>query len=539
MNKVAKNTLILMIITIISKVLGFIRELVLGGIYGTTFYSDAYIVAMNIPGTLFSLIGIALSTTFIPLYYENSKSIKESNKFVNNIFNITLILSAILALLVFVFANQVVKVFAIGFNGNTFKLTVEFTKIIIVGALFMGTSSIFISFLQAKENFTIPGLVGIPFNIIIIIAIILSSKISIYILPIGTVIAMLSRLLFQMPSLFKYGYRYKFTIGLKEDYIKKVIWLVGPVFIGVAVNQINTMIDRTLASTLLEGSISALNYANRLNSFVMGLFIMSIGTVIYPILSKLSANSDKESFIKTVYKSVNIVTLLVIPISVGAMVLATPIVSLLFERGAFDSRATDITAKALVFYSIGMVGFGLRDILGKVFYSLQDTKTPMINGVIAIGMNIILNLILVKFMGHAGLAFATSISAIICILILFKSLKKKIGYFGQDKILKTTFKSLIASILMGIITYVTYSILSRILVVGFIQKAISLFGSIAIGALVYGILVVILKVEEASMVINFAKKKIEDIRVCMCSFKAVVRKQMFLLNFKPTIVIVM
>lgn len=509
MNKVAKNTLILMIITIISKILGFIRELVLGGIYGTTFYSDAYIVAMNIPGTLFSLIGIALSTTFIPLYYENSKSIKESNKFVNNIFNITLILSAILALLVFVFANQVVKIFAIGFNGDTFKLTVEFTKIIIVGALFMGTSSIFTSFLQAKENFTVPGLVGIPFNIIIIIAIILSSKISIYILPIGTVIAMLSRLLFQMPSLFKYGYRYKFTIGLKEDYIKKVIWLVGPVFIGVAVNQINTMVDRTLASTLLEGSISALNYANRLNSFVMGLFIMSIGTVIYPILSKLSANSDKESFIKTVYKSVNIVTLLVIPISIGAMVLATPIVSLLFERGAFDSRATDITAKALVFYSIGMVGFGLRDILGKVFYSLQDTKTPMINGAIAIGMNIILNLILVKFMGHAGLAFATSISAIACIFILFKSLKKKIGYFGQDKILKTTFKSLIASILMGIITYVTYSILSSVLVVGFIQEAISLFGSIAIGALVYGILVVILKVEEASMVINFARKKLK------------------------------
>jgi putative peptidoglycan lipid II flippase len=464
---------------------------------------------MNIPGTLFSLIGIALSTTFIPLYYENSKSIKESNKFVNNIFNITLILSAILALLVFIFANQVVKIFAIGFNGDTFKLTVEFTKIIIVGALFMGTSSIFTSFLQAKENFTIPGLVGIPFNIIIIIAIILSSKISIYILPIGTVIAMLSRLLFQMPSLFKYGYRYKFTIGLKEDYIKKVIWLVGPVFIGVAVNQINTMVDRTLASTLLEGSISALNYANRLNSFVMGLFIMSIGTVIYPILSKLSANSDKESFIKTVYKSVNIVTLLVIPISIGAMVLATPIVSLLFERGAFDSRATDITAKALVFYSIGMVGFGLRDILGKVFYSLQDTKTPMINGAIAIGMNIILNLILVKFMGHAGLAFATSISAIACIFILFKSLKKKIGYFGQDKILKTTLKSLIASILMGIITYVTYSILSSVLVVGFIQQAISLFGSIAIGALVYGILVVILKVEEASMVINFARKKLK------------------------------
>lgn len=508
MNKVAKTTLMLMIITIISKILGFARELVLGGIYGTTFYSDAYIVAMNIPGTLFSLIGIALATTFIPLYYENNKSIKESNKFVNNIFNITLILSGVLVLLVLLFTDQVVKIFAMGFDGYTFKLTVEFTRIMIFGALFMGTSSIITSFLQAKENFMIPGLVGIPFNIIIIIVIILSLKINIYILPIGTVIAMASRLVFQIPSARRYGYKYKFEIGLKEDYIKKVIWLVGPVFIGVAVNQINTMVDRTLASTLLEGSISALNYANRLNSFVMGLFIASIGTAIYPALSKMSSDSNKESFTKTVYKSVNSVILLVIPISVGAMVLATPIVSLLFERGAFDANATKTTASALIFYSIGMVGFGLRDILGKVFYSLQDTKTPMINGAMAMGMNIILNLILVKFMGHAGLAFATSLSAIICILILFRSLKKKIGYFGQDKIIKTTIKSMIASILMGITTYVIYSMLSGMLGIGTIQKAISLFGSIGIGALTYGVLIVILKIEEVSMIIDFAKKKL-------------------------------
>ena len=508
MRKIAKTTLMLMVITIISKVLGLVRELVLGGIYGTTLYSDAYIVAMNIPGTLFSLIGIALSTTFIPLYYENNNSIEESNKFVNNIFNITLVLSIILVLFVLLFTGSIVKIFAVGFKEDTFKLTVEFTKIMILGSLFMGTSSILTSFLQAKEDFIISGLVGIPFNIIIIISIVLSSKVSLLLLPIGTVIAMLSRLLFQMPRAFRYGYRYKFTIGLKEDYIKKVIWLVGPVFIGVAVNQINTMVDRTLASTLLEGSVSALNYSNRLNSFVMGLFIMSIGTVIYPILSKMSADSDKEEFIKTVYNSVNSVILLVIPISVGAIVLSTPIVSLLFERGAFDSNATNMTATALVFYSIGMVGFGLRDILGKVFYSLQDTKTPMINGAMAMGLNIVLNLILVRFMGHAGLAFATSISAIICIFLLFNSLKNKIGYFGQDKIIKTTIKSLISAIVMGLVTYLMYNKLANMLGIGFIQEAIALFVSIGIGAIVYGVLVILLKVEEVSVITNMVKNKI-------------------------------
>ena len=183
-------------------------------------------------------------------------------------------------------------------------------------------------------------------------------------------------------------------------------WLIGPVLIGVAVNQINTMVDRTLASTLVEGSISALNYANKLNGFVMALFITSVGAVIYPMLSKLSSEDNKEKFISSVVQSINSVILLVIPISIGAIVLATPIVKLLFQRGEFDARATSMTAIALIMYSIGMVAFGLRDIIGKVFYALKDTKTPMINGAIAMIMNIVLNIILVKYLQLAEIGRA-------------------------------------------------------------------------------------------------------------------------------------
>lgn len=287
-----------------------------------------------------------------------------------------------------------------------------------------------------------------------------------------------------------------------------MIWLVGPVFIGVAVDQINIMVDRTLASTLVEGSISALNYANKLNQFIIGLFIVSIVTVIYPMLSKLSSDNNKDEFISSISKSISSVILLVIPISIGAIVLAEPIVNLLFQRGAFDARATSMTVIALAFYSIGMVGFGLRDILGKVFYSLQDTRTPMINGAMAMGMNIILNIILVRFMGHAGLAFATSLSALICIVLLFNSLNKKIGDFGQDKIIKTTIKSLVSAIIMGFVTYFAYGTLANILGGGFVQEAISLFGSIIIGAIVYAISIIMLKVEEVNIIINMVKKKI-------------------------------
>ena len=152
----------------------------------------------------------------------------------------------------------------------------------------------------------------------------------------------------------KKGYRYKSYIDVKDEHLKRMLWLIAPVLIGVAVNQINTIVDRTIASTLVEGSISALNYATKLNQFVMGMFIVSISSVVYPMLSKLSSENNKEQFNKSIITSVNTVTLLVIPISIGAIILANPIVKLLFQRGEFDARATHMTAVALTFYSIGI-----------------------------------------------------------------------------------------------------------------------------------------------------------------------------------------
>lgn len=512
MNKVAKATISLMIVTILSKVLGFMRELVLASFYGTSIYSDAYLIALNIPTVIFAAIGTAISTTFIPIYYESDKigGKVKCNKFTNNVLNIAFILSLILSVVGFIFTDQLVKLFAIGFEGDTLKLTIDFTRILIFGIIFTSISEVIKGYLNANNNFSIPGIMsGVPFNIMVIVAIILSAKINPYILPVGTLIAISSRFIFQIPFAYKYGYKYKSYINIKDEDIKKMIWLLGPVFIGVAVNQVNTMIDRTLASTLAVGSISALNYANRLNAFVLGVFITSIASVIYPMLSKLSSDDDKDNFCQSIVKSVNIVILLIIPISVGAIVLCNPIVKLLFQRGAFDLNATNMTSIALAMYSIGMIGFGLRDILGKVFYSLQDTKTPMINGAISMVMNILFNLVLVRYMGHSGLALGTSISSIICIILLFYSLKKKIGYFGEDKIIKVIIKSLIAASIMGIITFHVYGLLNKILGIGSISEIISLLGSISIGAITYAIMTIILKVEEISIITSMVKKKLK------------------------------
>lgn len=510
MSKVAKATLGLMIATIIAKVLGFGRELVLASSYGASMYSDAYLTAMNIPVVLFTIIGTTLGTVLIPMYFEVNSELGESKalNFTNNVFNIVIVICILLAVLGFIFTEQLVKVFAMGFEGETLKIAIDFTRITIIGIVFTGLSYVMTAYLQIKNNFTVPGLISVPKNIIIITSIILSVKYNPYIMIWGTLLGIATEFLFQLPFAIKSGYKYQPYINIKDKYIKKMSWLIGPVLIGVAVNQINTMVDRTLASTLVEGSISALNYANKLNGFVMAMFITSVAAVIYPILSKLSSEDNKEKFTSSVVQSINSVILLVIPISIGAIVLATPIVKLLFQRGEFDARATSMTAIALIMYSIGMVAFGLRDILGKVFYALKDTKTPMINGVIAMLMNIVLNIILVKYLQLAGLALATSISAIVCIFLLFGSLKKKIGYFGQDKIIKTTIKSILSAIVMGFVTYFAYNILSSLLGIGFVREAISLVVSIGIGAITYAILVVVLKVDEVNVVTTMMKKKL-------------------------------
>lgn len=510
MSKVAKATMILMIATMLSKVLGFIRELVLASTYGASMYSDAYIIAMNIPMVIFSVIGTTLGTVFIPMYFDvkNNYGSKKALDYTNNVFNIIIIICIILGIVGLIFTKSLVKLFAIGLEGQMLNITIDFTRITIVGIVFTGLSYIMTAYLQINSNFTIPGLITIPKNIAVIISIILSNiYCNPYIMVWGTLVGTALEFLFQYPFVLKFGYRYKLYVNINDEHIIKTLKLICPVLLGVAVNQINALVDRNLASTLAEGSISALNYANRLNSFIMALFISTISAVIYPTLSKISNKESNEGFVESVVNSMNYVILLIMPISVGAIVLSNPIVEILFERGAFDSNDTRITAIALSMYSIGMVSFGLREILGKVFYSLQDTRTPMINGTITMAMNVILNIILIRYFKVSGLALATSISSIICIILLFKKLNDKIEHFNQNNIRITMIKSMLSSIIMGLITYFSYDFMNNVLNMVNFSEILSLIISIVLGIFTYGVLLIILKVNEISTILEIIKNK--------------------------------
>ena len=276
-----------------------------------------------------------------------------------------------------------------------------------------------------------------------------------------------------------------------------------PVILGASVNQINVLVDRTLASGLAIGGISALNYANRIDGFVQGMVVASISTVMYPMNSKMAAEGNIKGLKSSVSEAINLINLLVIPATVGAMLFAEPIVNLLFGRGAFDLEALTMTTSALFFYSIGMLGYGLRQIISRAFYSMQDTKTPVINASIAVVINIILNLVLSRFLGIGGLALATSISALICTGLLFISFRKKMGAFGLKDMVISGIKIISASLVMGMVARLTNQLLQK-----YVSADLALLVAIGIGAGIYFVMILFMKIKEVDNMVDAMKRRL-------------------------------
>ena len=517
MSKKTKTTaLVLMLIILTSKITGFFRDIVLAQTFGAGEITDAYLTALNIPVVLFDGISAALGTTFIPIYFKikSSKGQEEVNKFTSNILNIVILISLIFVLLGVIFAPYIVKIFAVGFKGDVFDLTVNYSKILIFSMVFIAINGLVSSYLVASGNVYISGAITIPFNIFVIIAIIFASVTESYVMVYGTLIAYIAQLLFQLPLLIKKGYKHRLTVNLRDENIRQILFLVIPVFIGSYINQINAVVNRTLASTLDSGSITALNYANKLNMFAVGVIAVAISTIMYPILSKLASEGNKKLFKINISKSINMIVIIMLPIMVVMTTFSKEIVKVLFEEGSFNSHDTYLTSTALFFYSIGILAYGLKELLAKSFYSLQDTKTPVRNATISVVINIVFSIILVNIMGIGGLALASSISATVTTMLLLISLRKKIGKIGFSYILKTFIKGAIASIVMYIIMRIAYNYIfiygSRFALESRKFIAFKCFISVILGMSTYLIVVLALKVKEVKEIFDAILFKLKN-----------------------------
>lgn len=420
-----KSALLVVICSFIVKAVGLLREILIAQTYGASAITDAYVIANNIPTVIFQAIGTALAATFIPVYADALKKEGEykAQKFVICLLGIVFAVSFFILILGEIFARDVVYVFAPGFSEDTLLYAIPFTRIVFPTILFMGAMNILGAFLQYYQQFRVLMIVPVIGNVAIIFSLFLSEWMhSVYFFVWGTAIGISLQVMFYITVLRKKSI-WKIPLCFHEKpwenhYVRAIFPMLIPVFIGSTVNDVNTVIGKALVSGFGAGGVSAFDYATKINMLVVGVVMGGMLTVFYPKMARLALQDDIEDFKRFVEKVFSITVFVLLFITVNIIVFHHSIISLIFERGKFDSGATEVTAQILFFLSLGLLGVGLREILSKVYYSMHDAKTPMVNGIFCAVVSIVSSLLLTQIMGVNGVALALSLGATISSLLL-------------------------------------------------------------------------------------------------------------------------
>ncbi len=506
MRTVARTAFLMVILTFVSKCIGFIRELLLANYYGAGYIIDAYVMATVIPGIIFGGVFASISTAYIPTFSKKieSEGQEEANKFTSEVMNLALLISIAAGLIGIIFSEQIVSIFAGGFQGETAELTSFYVKITFSYVIFSSTMSLMESYLQYKGVFLPQVLAGYVQNGCIIAIIIISAYTTHYILAFGWLLGYAARMLLMFYLARKTQYEYQRILNLNET-VRNIILLALPVFIGSSINQINMFVDKTLASGLMEGSVSALNYAGTLITMISGLTVSILITISYPKLAQASSLNDNERFGEILSTGINLISIIAIPCAMGAIIYNELIVQIVYERGAFDATATSMTSSALLYYAIGLFFTSVVSLLTQAYYSKHNMRTPMIFAAIGAIINITLNLILIRPMAHNGLALATSISAIVTMTLLLISFKR---FYPEIRLIRSS-KKLFFIIISGVASvgasWIVYLSLS-----GWIDvNRVILFGLVIVFAgLVYLVLLVIFKVEELKLLKQIIRRSV-------------------------------
>ncbi|MBR0599524.1 murein biosynthesis integral membrane protein MurJ [Sinanaerobacter chloroacetimidivorans] len=494
MKTIAQTAVLMSILTLGSKLLGFLREMVMAGLFGANYITDAYVMAQTIPSIIFAGIFGSIAIAYMPLY---SKKIEKegnnsANLFTSQILNILLITSIFSSVLGIFFSNAIVGIFARGFQGEVAQLTSFYIKVTFSYVVFSSVASILDSYLQYKNVFLQQIIIGYAQNIIIIGVIIISAYTTYYFLIFGLLIGYIIRAILIWLLANRKEYKYYFKFNIKET-LKVILPLTIPVFIGSSFTQINMFVDKSLASGLKEGSVAALNYATLLNTMVLALSVSILTTIVYPKITQAYSLNDNQKLNSIIQRSFTVIYMIALPFSMGAILYSKEIVQIVFERGAFNSNATYLTETAYMYYSIGLLFMAINELLIRIYYSKQDMKSPMLFSAVCVFINIILSLIFIKSMGHNGLALATSIATISNSVLLYLGIKKHTSInIIQSKI--KIFKITVAATLSIIISYIVYLFINSLFVDKIIILKLGL--TIILAIIIYLILLKILNIKE-------------------------------------------
>ena len=509
-NNAARTISWVMIITLIGKVLGLYRDRLLAVHYSVGMEANAFFTASRIPRVFFDAVfASAIAGCFIPVFseYLEKKGKKEAFHFAGCFVSIVVLLTALLTGLGMLFPQPLVALFADYADPATTELAVSLTRMMFPTVLFSGVAFSLVGVLQAQDHFTAPALMSTASNLVIICYFLFFDRqFGIYGLAAAYLLGWLLQGLIQLPPLKKLGYRYEPSLEFRSEGMKKVFALMAPVMVSTWVQPINLVINSRFGSRLYEGGgVAALEYSTNLYLVIAGTFILSITNVIFPKLSRMTAGGRENDFRDTLRQTVHSSLFFVLPMSVGLMVVARPLISFVYGGGQFDEFSTRITSTALCWLSLGMAGYAVQNILSRAYFAKQDGRTPLIAGALSILANILLCMVLVEKFEVAGLAFASAVSSTVYALLLLLPMERKGEGILDKKTVLDFAKMILAAALMGLCAHGVLTGLSAALPGGKLTELLSLGLCALSGLVVYFVLSLVLAVPETRMCLKILK----------------------------------
>ena len=480
-------------LTLISRILGFIRDMVIAHVFGASVSTDAFLVAFKIPNFMRRLFAEgAFSQAFIPILseYKTRQAISTVKQLVDRVAGSLGSILLLVTLLGILGAPLLVVIFAPGFiqYPDKYNLTLEMLQITFPYLLFITLTALAGAILNTYGRFAVPALTPVVLNLVLIGATIWLAPYfqqPIMALAWGVLLAGMVQLALQLPFLYRLHLLPKPQLNWHDEGVKRILHLMIPALFGVSVSQINLLVDTLMASFLVTGSVSWLYYSDRIMEFPVGVFGLALATVTLPNLSKSVARHDMSSYNRTLDWALRWVILIATPAMIGLITLAQPILMTLFYRGAFGESDVIMTTRSLIGYAIGLVGFVLVKVLASGFYSRQDTRTPVKIAVIAMVTNIVLNLIFIWHLQHAGLALATSLSALLNAALLYHGLRQQDVFQPLAGWKPFLLRVSLANIGMAIFLWWSSGTLSIGLEWSTLTRAWHLFSLISSGLLIY------------------------------------------------------
>lgn len=500
---VARAATVIMVVSVLAKLVSFAREQVIASQFGATGLTDAYVAAWTVPQMLFGLVGGTISLAFLPMFmqYLGGRDRQQGLGLLRAIFRLTTWLLIAASGVAWMAAPLIISLLVPNFSLEQMALTVTLLRIMLPGVLFAGLSTLMVALLNSFKRFAWPAVAPMLLNLGIIgVALALRDRLGI----VGLGWATLAGMLLQFSWLLWLVKRERISLGamasLRHPGVKRLLVLAGPIAVGTLFGQLYLFVDKGFASGLDAGSISALNYAFKLTQLPVGIFVTALATAIYPTLAEFAGQGDKQGVSNATGAGIRLLSLVMVPAAVGLMVLRVPVVQLAFERGSFDHAATLRTATALAGYALGLLGVANIQILSRAFYALQDSLTPVKVAIGAALANIALDMLLVKPLGHGGLALANSLATLgnmACLIWLLRQKTRQSPGFITSLV-----KIMGASGVMGGVIYLLYP---RLAVLGQIA-ALGL--TVSIGVAIYLVLVAVLGVDELSQVLRVVRKRL-------------------------------